>query len=1060
LLSPEPLAGCTPGIVTSAKTGELNMQASNLERRRTRFARLQPALSIVLVTAVFVGAVGTVWLAKARAALPTPPSSAVAATPTNEVRLGFDPVTAEETNREVETMTITVLDAETGKPLPQIELQAPNLGWWNQREPKRLTDQAGRFVLRVPIPPADAKSRISMFSISATHADYAPRSAAWTSSGGDVYATLPKEVTIKLERGIQIGGTVHDSHAKALQGVRVLLSGSGYAGFTMGTAEQKTHDYPQVWLMDKAAPAATTDSSGNWTFNHFPSDLKTLDVTLIRPDESKTTFSTAPSYNNINHFPLVALGDLQARKAQFILPDGITVRGIVVDEFGKPIAGALVKEAYGHGNLERVSELKTEPDGRFSRFNRVPRQWIYTASADGRATVSIVAQVEAGMAELRLVLPPAKALLLRVLDQAGQPVPDASVTLEAYRNEAQILDWTGTASPDGRIIWTNAPVQEIRFFVFSKTLGKGRQFKARADGQEKTLILPGQETSQARINIKCRDAQTREPVQIRSVSAEYNGAFSFKTIAEPATNECNVEVRSSDFKVGMGESYRLKIEAEDHEPAITDYIDLAEGDQALELALARAVKIEGMALLSEDAPAAGARIWIRSAMDAGALFCNSPGQYYGDRFVKVRVAADGRFELPPTAGDTAVVFTHTNGFLETTFSKLRSNPKVHLRPWGSVEGRLLVAGEPKIGVRVSLATLRWTPSLGFQLIYMTTSAADGTFAFTNVPAGEYKLYRDPLRRMGRPITEDHQMPLVVTPGAVTKIDYAQKGRAVVGQVVPDKPDLPVDWLNDDHVLVLKQPPAPILNREDFATFKAFQAAQNASYSSQAQLRQAREARAYVLMFERDGSFRADDIPPGTYELRIRVTKPNEQQRFGFFSRPEDELGSLTREVVVPGGEGTFYLGNLVVPMTGDAGGKRGEPLQFTAETLDTRPVNLDDFKGKHLLLVFWGSWSQRSLEQLSELKKLQAQFSQNSALALLGVSVDSDIESVKATVETNRYNWTQAWLTPEKRARVTAAFDVNTLPDIFLLDPAGRIIGRDLEGDRIRISLQRALAAK
>jgi peroxiredoxin len=163
---------------------------------------------------------------------------------------------------------------------------------------------------------------------------------------------------------------------------------------------------------------------------------------------------------------------------------------------------------------------------------------------------------------------------------------------------------------------------------------------------------------------------------------------------------------------------------------------------------------------------------------------------------------------------------------------------------------------------------------------------------------------------------------------------------------------------------------------------------------------------------------------------------------------------------VPGGEGTFDLGNLVVPMTGDAGGKRGEPLQFTAETLDTRPVNLDDFKGKHLLLVFWGSWSQRSLEQLSELKKLQAQFSQNSALALLGVSVDSDIESVKATVETNRYNWTQAWLTPEKRAQVTAAFDVNTLPDIFLLDPAGRIIGRDLEGDRIRISLQRALAAK
>jgi hypothetical protein len=32
------------------------------------------------------------------------------------------------------------------------------------------------------------------------------------------------------------------------------------------------------------------------------------------------------------------------------------------------------------------------------------------------------------------------------------------------------------------------------------------------------------------------------------------------------------------------------------------------------------------------------------------------------------------------------------------------------------------------------------------------------------------------------------------------------------------------------------------------------------------------------MFETDGSFRADDVPPGTYELRIRVMKPREPRR--------------------------------------------------------------------------------------------------------------------------------------------------------------------------------------
>jgi len=163
---------------------------------------------------------------------------------------------------------------------------------------------------------------------------------------------------------------------------------------------------------------------------------------------------------------------------------------------------------------------------------------------------------------------------------------------------------------------------------------------------------------------------------------------------------------------------------------------------------------------------------------------------------------------------------------------------------------------------------------------------------------------------------------------------------------------------------------------------------------------------------------------------------------------------------VPAGEGAFDLGTLLVPINGEGAGQKAEAVQLVAQTLDGRPITLEDFKGKHLLLVFWGSWSERSLEQLSELKKLQTQFSQNSPVACLGVCVDPDTEAIKAIVETNKYSWAQAWLPVQTRAQVTAAFDVNSLPDVFLIDPAGRVIGRDLEGDRIRRSLQRALAAK
>ena len=44
--------------------------------------------------------------------------------------------------------------------------------------------------------------------------------------------------------------------------------------------------------------------------------------------------------------------------------------------------------------------------------------------------------------------------------------------------------------------------------------------------------------------------------------------------------------------------------------------------------------------------------------------------------------------------------------------------------------------------------------------------------------------------------------------------------------------------------------------------------------------------------------------------------------------------------------------------------------------------------------------------------------------------------------------------------KVTAAFDVNTLPAVFLLDPESRVVGRDLEGERLRAAVRRALQKK
>lgn len=1033
-----------------------------LQRRIRMIGSYRPGKKLgIFAAAVFIG-LGVVCLTDAQlpknhVRLAVRTNSNADLTQTNEVREvrhGADPLpVADATNLPAKALTITVIDAKTGQPIPGADVSAPNIGGWDKPQPRRLTDAQGHYVIEIPGPPVMARREMASFTIFASHPGYAERAISWTSSAGNVEWILPAKATIKLVHGITIGGVVRDAHHEPIAGVRVLLQGSGYSGFTIGAGEQKSQDYPEIYIDDKNHPAAVTDDNGRWTYSDFPKDLDTLNVTFIRPDESRYDYTTAPGDPGLNQFPGISPGDLRATNANIVLPDGITVRGIVVDEAGRPIAGAEVVEGYGHANIVRVSAFKTDAAGSFVRLNRAPRQWIYTASADGRATASVVAQVDAGMPEVRIVLPPADPLRIHATGEANHPLAGVDIRIQSYRTEGQLLDWKGTTDANGDVVWTNAPKESVMFDATTKSSGF-REFEARA-GEDKVVVLSKDSGIRATVNVSAYDATTRMPVKIQSVSAEYNGDFSFKSLVEPDATNASVEIKHTDFRVGMAPDYKIKVEADGYKPFVTDYIDLPEGDQNLVAAMVRGGSAEGTAYLPDGKPAADARIWVEQDDFAGPLFCNGPGRYYGDRMTKAAVDENGKFTLPAFDGNPPVIFTSPDGFLKTTLADIQKTREARLQPWGSIRGILKIAGQPKGGIRVNLGTLLWFPAIGFQLGYDTSTAPDGSFVFTNVPAGEYDLYQTPDMKPG-PTTEDHQMPVTVEAGQATTVDYSDAGRAVIGQAASDKPGLAVDWLNDADTLTLKQQSVPALNYEDYASEKAFREAYDTSYQSPERLKEARDARTYVLQFDQDGSFRADDVPPGAYELKIQVTRPDPNDRFRQFDHPGNVLGSITKEVVVPPGDAPFDLGTLVVPMSED--GKRLAAANFSATTLDGKPISLAQFKGKYVLLAFWALWSERSTEELADFQKLQVKLSHDKRIAFLGASLDGDTDAVREAVRARGYRWTQTWLNPKNLAEATTAFDVSALPAIYLIDPEGHVIDRNLDGDRLGAAVNRVLA--
>jgi len=836
-----------------------------------------------------------------------------------EVRLGADPPLIIGGTNAARSLVVTVLDKLSGKPVAGAEMidviAETSLVFERQKEPEptRLTDERGQFAFQIPLSPFENRNeRPSQIHFTVRHPNYALRSAKWWSSIShdtaghstadvDILQKLPKKITIRLDQGIVIGGTVLDERGKRLTGVRVLVFNQ------FAHPQGQMPDYPIVEFSDKTKPAAITDSQGRWTLAHFPSDLEVVEITLVRPDGSSENFATAKGLprRSMTFVPFVELAD---QAAVFKLNPGVTVRGRVVDEKGRPLSNVQVKDGYTPSGYYRGSEFITGRNGRFEFYHRMPRQWIYTASAEGRATVSMVAQVNQGMTEIRMVMPPAKPLRIRVVSENNEPLTGIKVSADRYINKGQILEWEGQTDAEGRVVWTNAPAVQV---LIEAVGARGRrQFTVMAGDQERTLTLRDGPNQGITVRVRAVDSQTRLPVRVNTVLYEPFSASPIGLTA-PGTNEFSVEIPADIIRKWFPFG-SLLVKAKDYEQFRMGYIDQYIDGQELDVAMAPGMTVNGIVKLPDGRPAEGAWLYARPDPEAGSLFDNGVGALHNRQWWSAQVNSDGTFQLADLASNAPVVFKHFRGFLETTVADLKGMREVRLQPWGRIEGQLTVAGQSKSGTEVHLASLSMNQPFHLSWLSVPTSS-DGRFAFADVPPGEYLITDDNRNHLGRSIPT-RQVPVVVKPGETVKVDYRFNGRAVVGRLKTNPENVAVDWLHDIHLLVLKQPSLPTVNYEDFASKTAYNEAR--SYDSPERLQQIREARSYPLVCTRDGSFQIDDVPPGTYELRIKVTKPEAPDRYqsDILALFTTKTRSLVRDVIVPKGNTPFDLGAIVVPM--------------------------------------------------------------------------------------------------------------------------------------------------
>jgi thiol-disulfide isomerase/thioredoxin len=115
---------------------------------------------------------------------------------------------------------------------------------------------------------------------------------------------------------------------------------------------------------------------------------------------------------------------------------------------------------------------------------------------------------------------------------------------------------------------------------------------------------------------------------------------------------------------------------------------------------------------------------------------------------------------------------------------------------------------------------------------------------------------------------------------------------------------------------------------------------------------------------------------------------------------------------------------------------------------------LADFRGKYLLLDFWGSWCPPCRAEIPHAKDAHARF-RSRGFEILGMDYEqgATVDEVRSYLTANGVGWTFA--RPDSvRDLIVDRFRVNSFPTVILLDPDGRVV--DLPRGSLR---GRALAA-
>ena len=132
---------------------------------------------------------------------------------------------------------------------------------------------------------------------------------------------------------------------------------------------------------------------------------------------------------------------------------------------------------------------------------------------------------------------------------------------------------------------------------------------------------------------------------------------------------------------------------------------------------------------------------------------------------------------------------------------------------------------------------------------------------------------------------------------------------------------------------------------------------------------------------------------------------------------------------------------------------------FSATDLDGKPISLQQYRGKVLLLDFWAVWYGPCIGEMPNVKRVYDTY-KDQGFDVIGVSLDTDETRLRNYLKKNNIPWRQIFSGKKWKSPLAQQYHIQTIPAPWLIARDGTLISREAKGVKLERLVVEALRDK